>query len=118
MRPMEIEMSNVKNAPAGRYFREIGYSQSYPWLLVGISPSGKTATVARVRTASDPDWKPEIIPGGFVGHCVNQHDQTWLYAGVDAETVKIRLDKHGKWVRHGVRFVESDGPDYFYDYNF
>lgn len=111
-------MSNVKNAPAGVYFREIGYSQCYPWVLVKISASGKTAKIRSVRTKKDPEWNPEIIPGGFVGHCINQGQQTWLYDGLEDREVTIRLNKKGQWVRKGVRFIESEGPDYFYDYNF
>jgi len=111
-------MSNVKNAPEGTYFTEYGYSQCYPWVLVEMSKTGKTAVIRRVRTKRDPEWMPDITPGGFVGHCNNQHKQTWLYDGVEAQTVRIRRDKHGKWVNRGVRFAEADGPFYFYDYNF
>lgn len=110
--------ANVKNAPAGRYFREIGYSQCYPWVVIGVSPSGKTLTLQRVATKRDPEWKPEISVGGFCGHCHNQGSQTWLYDGLEAETTTIRLNKHGVWMHRGVRFIESDGPFYFYDYNF
>lgn len=110
-------MANVKNAPAGIYFREIGYSQQYPWVLVRLSPSGKTATVARVKAAPDPEWTPEFYAGGFAGHCANQNSQTWLYDGL-GEEIKIRRSKNGYWVRNNVCFIESDGPTYFYDYNF
>ena len=79
-------MANVKNAPAGRYFREIGYSQCYPWVVIRISESGKTLTLQSVATKSDPEWKPHIIPGGFCGHCDNQNDQTWLYDGLEQKT--------------------------------
>lgn len=112
-------MCNIKNAPAGRYFTEQGYSQYYPWVLEKVSPSGKTLTLRRVRTASDPDWKPHIIPGGFVGHCDNQRDQTWLYDGLGYITITIRKNKNGHWMHKGVLFHEEKaGPYYFYDYNF
>jgi hypothetical protein len=116
---MEIDMSNVKNAPTARYFTEFGYSQCYPWVLIDMSPSGKTATLARVATKSDPDWTPKMLVGGFCGHCINQSEQTWLYDGVESRTQKIRLNKYGEWKHKGVRFEEEKkGPYYFYDYNF
>lgn len=110
--------ANVKNAPAGQYFREIGYSQCYPWVLEKVSPSGKTLTLRSVRTKRDPEWTPHILPGGFCGHCDNQGSQTWLYDGLEEKTITIRKNNRGQWVTRGVRFVESDGPVYFYDYNF
>lgn len=108
---------NVKNAPEGRYFREIGYSQSYPW--VEVKRTAQTITLHKVMVEPDPEWKPNILPGGFCGHCDNQHEQTWLYGGVDAANVKtIRLTKGDRWTHRGVVFQETDGPYEFYDYNF
>ena len=112
-------MANVKNAPEGVYFREIGYSQCYPWVLIKTSPSGKTLTLQRVETKGDPEWKPQFYLGGFAGHCHNQHDQTWLYDGLEDRFTTIRKDKRGEWRHKGVRFIEEkSGPHYFYDYNF
>lgn len=117
--------TNIKNLPMGptnKYFTEIGYSQSYPWKE--IKRTAKTRTLARVLTERDPDWKPEIIPGGFVGHCTNQGEQTWLYAGVDMnDTVTIRKVKSRycgedeMWANRGVKFVEDRAVEFF-DYNF
>jgi len=109
--------TNIKNLPAGRYFTEIGYSQSYPWVVIDESASGKTVTVAKVEVAADPDWKPEFYTGGFAAHCANQSEQTWLYAGVNMSvTKKVRLTKKG-WTSKGTRFV-ADRAREFYDYNF
>lgn len=113
-------MSNVKNAPEGRYFTEHGYSQVYPWVVTKVSPSGKTITLAHVETKKDPEWKPNFISGGFCAHCDNQHEQTWLFDGISPMRTKtIRLNKKGQWVHKDVTFTESpNGPCYFYDYNF
>ena len=107
--------TNLKGLPDGVYFTERGYTQAYPW--VQIKRTAKTATIAKVLVAKDPDWKPEMIPGGFAAHCTNQGDQTWLYAGVDLNLTRIiRLTKSG-WMLHGTRYVEGAAIE-FYDYNF
>ena len=106
--------TNIKGLPEGKYWTEYGYSQSYPW--VEVKRTAKTVTLAPVKTERDPDWKPEIIPGGFAGHCTNQQEQTWLYDGVSEGRTVIRLTKNG-WKRKNTKFVQ-DVAKYFYDYNF
>lgn len=110
--------TNIKNLPEGRkYFTEIGYSQSYPW--VEVKRTAKTVTLARVLVEADPEWlaKKEFYPGGFCGHCPNQHEQTWLFGMVnDADTCVIRATKKG-WSHGGTRFVEDRATE-FYDFNF
>jgi len=109
--------TNIKGLPEGKYFSEIGYSQSYPW--VEISRTAKTVTLAKVEVKADPEWlaKRDFQPGGFAGHCSNQSEQTWLFDGInEARTLTIRATKLG-WSRKGVRFVEDRAVE-FYDYNF
>jgi len=107
--------TNIKNLPEGKYFTEIGWSQSYPW--VAIKRTDKTVTLAAVRVDKDPAFTPHIIPGGFAGHCDNQNEQTWLYKGIDQRNTKtIRLTKKG-WTHKGVRFWEDVARE-FYDWNF
>lgn len=108
--------TNIKNLPEGRvYFTEVGYSDNEPW--VEVSRTAKTVTVARVITKRDPDWKPNIIPGGFSGHCDNQSEQTWLFDKIEpAYTRTLRITKKG-WALKGVRFLEERAIK-FYDYNF
>ena len=108
--------TNIKNLPEGpTYFTEYGYSQSYPW--VEIRRTEKTVTLAKVNVVKDPDWKPEIHPGGFAGHCSNQQSQTWLFDGIDHENTRtIRLTKKG-WAFKGTTFREGVARE-FYDYNF
>lgn len=108
--------TNIKNLPEGHnYFTEWGYSQSYPW--VEIKRTAKTVTLAKVEVGPDPEWKPEIISGGFAGHCTNQHEQTWLFKKIEGRITKtIRLTKQG-WARKGVQFSEGVARE-FYDYNF
>ena len=110
--------TNIKNLPEGEYMTECGYSQLYPWKVIKRTP--KTATLCRVNTASDPEWKDNMIwhVGGFTGHCENQTEQTWLYDGVgEQETVVVRQGKGQRWAHKGRKFV-SDRATEFYDYNF
>lgn len=109
--------TNIKNLPEDfNYFTEWGYSQSYPW--VEIHRTAKTVTVALVQVQPDPEWKPEIIPGGFAGHCTNQHEQTWLFRKIEDRITKtLRQNKKGEWVLKGVKFSEGVARE-FYDYNF
>ena len=107
--------TNIKSLPEGTYFTEVGYSEYYPW--VEVKRTAKTVTLAKVMVARDPDWKPEITPGGFLGHCSNQSDQTWLFYKVNPDhTTTIRMTKRG-WARGGVRFVEGWAVE-FYEWNF
>ena len=109
--------TNIKNLPDGNYFTEHGYSQSYPW--AEVSRTAKTVTLAKVNVSPDPEWaaKKQFYPGGFCGHCPNQNEQTWLFAGIDTgHTMTIRLTKRG-WASKGVRFDEGKAIE-FYDYNF
>lgn len=107
--------TNIKNLPEGEYFTEIGYSQSYPWVVV--KRTAKTITLARVRVSKDPEWVPEMSVGGFCAHFHNQNEQTWLFDKIDAERkTTIRQTKKG-WSHQGVRFIEGCARE-FYDYNF
>lgn len=109
--------TNIKGLPEGKYFTEIGYSQSYPW--VEISRTAKTVTLAKVEVETDPEWiaNMESYPGGFCRHVANQGKQTWIFDRINHDyTVTIRATKRG-WSRKSVRFVEDRAVE-FYDYNF
>ena len=106
--------TNIKTLPTGEYFPRCGYTDRDVWAV--IKATAKTRTLAKVEVERDPDWKPEVIPGGFAGHCTNQHEQTWLFDHIDHEhTITIRDTKRG-WARKSERYIE--GARKFYDYNF
>ncbi len=113
--------TNIKGLPEGEYLTETMHSDTCPWVVV--SRTEKTITVAPVLTERDPEWTPNIIPGGFVGHCTNQDEQTWLYAGVDTGRLTLRLRKsryYGSdklWGSNGREFI-ANGARRKYDYNF
>lgn len=107
--------TNIKNLPDNQnYFTEIGWSQSYPW--AELKRTAKSVTLVKVNVSADPEWKPNILPGGFAGHCTNQSEQTWLYKDMGPSTKVIRMTKKG-WASQGVRFIEGCASE-FYDYNF
>lgn len=109
--------TNIKGLPEGRtYWTERGYSQLYPW--VEIRRTAKRVWLAKVEVKPDPDWKPEIIAGGFAGHCTNQAHQTWLFDKIDeTRTTMICLTSRG-WQRGPHADYLENRADYFYDYNF
>ena len=89
IRSYETFSTNVKNLPEGEYLTQTAYSDTTPWIVE--SRTATTMTLREVLTERDPEWAPNITPGGFVGHCTNQDEQTWLYAGLGQVTCTVRL---------------------------
>jgi hypothetical protein len=117
-----ITATNIKNLPAGDagervYFTEECYSDSHVW--VQVKRTAKTATLARVECLRDPAFKPEYIAGGYAGHCTNQREQTWIYAGDGSDSDYHRTVRHTKkgWAHKGTPYIENRAHE-FYDYNF
>lgn len=80
--------------------------------------SEKTVEIRPMLSTLNPNWKPEIIPGGFAGHCVNQNKQDYEYeSNPEARTIRARLTKRG-WKSELGFHKPSDRPRKFYDYNF
>lgn len=114
-----------------------GYSDVTPYEVVEVSKSGKTAKIREMKATLDPNWKPEMIPGGFSAHCVNNREQKWILESnpegairkISLRTVKLDprynhgADKATKWVPVGMKATIGDYPVIysamkFYDYNF
>ena len=94
-----------------------GWSDVEPFEIVRVI-SDKTIVIKKMIAETDENWKPEIIPGGFAGHCVNQNEQKWSYKSApDAIEIKARLGKKG-WKSAYGKHVLSTEPRKFYDYNF
>lgn len=97
-----------------------------------IKKTASTMILRRDMATLNPSFKPEIIPGGFAGHCTNQSDQTYAYEpDPQGHEIKITLrhwkDSEGNtrrvWKRAGVGIRESGGSvsvgrRKFHDYNF
>lgn len=54
------------------------WSDRYAATVIKVTKS--TVTVRRDKATLDPNFKPEWIPGGFAGHCINQDEQKYSYA--------------------------------------
>lgn len=66
-------MSDKHNFKAGdKVHYGIG-SDTYPATVV--ETTAQTVTVRRDKFHLDPEWEMDFIPGGFVGHVVNNHAQ-------------------------------------------
>lgn len=86
-----------------------------------IKRTRTTITVRHDDGELDGNWKPEIIQGGFVGHCVNNREQMDHYI--------IHENPNGyvetfRWSKKYNKFRNASGescyPEWamFYDYNF
>lgn len=101
----------------GQFANEQMYSDVKPWEIIAVSKSGKSMTVRSMNYEIDPTGPaPEIVPGGFAGHCVNQREVKYICTSdPDGFTRTIRLSSKG-WDKG--RFSVSDRPVRFYDFNF
>jgi len=104
-----------------QYANYLGHSDVTPFEVLETK-SDRKVIVRMMKTERDTSWKPEIVPGGFVGHCTNQHEQRWnIESDIHGPTFAISKRKNGRWYRvgetHG-QFAFADAPRKFYDYNF
>lgn len=78
-----------------------------------------SVTVQRDKATLNLDFKPEWIPGGFAGHCINQYEQTYSYErDPNGKTYDFRWsNKYGQYGQPG-NLTLSKGRHEFYDYNF
>lgn len=111
----------------GNYFRDnaqVGdgvtvhlWSDAHAYTIIRRSP--RSLTLRRDKATLAKGWKPEIIPGGFAGHCINQEDQEYTYEENENGEIAIAhwsQKKHGFYVQRS-KYV-SPGRHEFYDYNF
>lgn len=84
-----------------------------------IKVTAKSVTVRRDKATLDPNFKPEFIPGGFIAHCTNQDEQTYIYEPDENGEVKTFFwsDKYQQYGQPG-NLTLSKGRQEFYDYNF
>ncbi len=93
------------------------YSDSHAGTI--IDRTKNSITIQQDKATLKSDWKPEFIPGGFAGHCINQEDQEYVYERDD----NGRIYK-AYWSKVKGRFVAdkclsiSNGRQEYYDYNF
>lgn len=102
-----------------QYANQIGYSDVTPYEVVRVV-SEQTLEVREMSSQRDPNYKPEFIPGGFAGHCINQDDQQWIInSNPEGRVIRIRRTKRGTWQdKYGNKFAINSKPVRYYDYNF
>jgi hypothetical protein len=130
MKNLESIQFNEEEIKVGQRICRSSGSDSYVYEVTKLL-SATTFEMVKLIPISDPNWKPEIIPGGFVGHCVNQHEQKWTYKKgnvvhvVNRRTARCRGNTyHRIWFKGqsspnyvGARTLQLGG-EYFRDYNF
>jgi hypothetical protein len=93
------------------------YSDRTACTVARVSPSGKTLYL-QPDIATLDGWKPEIIPGGFSGHCVNNAEQTYAYTpNPTGSMIRASLRKDGRFRTTNNEPV-IPGRHQFHDYNF
>lgn len=85
-----------------------------------IKRTAKTITIQRDKAILDKNFKPEIIPCGFNGHCINQHEQTYTYErNPNGETYICRWSDKLNGFKNPLGYgTVTIGRHEFYDYNF
>ena len=104
---------------------ELGWSDRHPYEIIEVI-TPKKIMLRSMSAERDPDWKPDIIAGGFSGHCVNNGEQRWVVkSNPEGQTRCATKRKNGKWIWVGLPAVGSCAAGlrlgkavYFYDYNF
>jgi hypothetical protein len=99
------------------YCNHHGYTDVTPYEVVRVV-SDKTVDIRRMKSELNPEWKPNVLPGGFMGRCVNQVEQKWIITpDTSAPVIKARLNKEG-WKSAYGKHKMNVSPLRFYDYNF
>jgi hypothetical protein len=109
----------MKNTEIKKYANLYLFSEAYPYEVVEIKTPRKVM-IRKMNSVLDKNFKPEVIPGGFVGHCVNNDEQKWNYSSNEnAVSFSIRLNKKGEWKDvYGNKYGMDENPFRKYDYNF
>jgi hypothetical protein len=118
-----------RNIPAfhvGDLVTEYFYTDAHAGRVIDIRRNGKEIVVQEDKATKDPNWKPNIIEGGFAGHCTNGRELTYTYeadpnGSISAYT--LRTWRGVKvWTRKGNdpngRNQIGHGQHKYYDQNF
>lgn len=94
-----------------------GYSDIHPYEVV--ASTAKTISVRSMGYKLAEGQKPNIIPGGFAGHCTNQRELVYVFwTEPDMPVIKAYLRKDGHYHSAFGKHVLNDKPVAFYDYNY
>jgi|LSQX01.1.fsa_nt_gb hypothetical protein len=114
---MKLELGKVK---VGDGITGHMYSDAHAFTVIRVSPSGKTFWAQRDKAKLKKNWKPEIAPGGFVGHCTNQDSQDYDYEpDPNGSIIQCRWSQKKQCFQCLNRYRGISGGRWeFYDYNF
>lgn len=93
------------------------YSDRTACTVIRVSPSGKTLWMQEDIATLD-DWKPEIVPGGFAGHCVNNAEQRYAYQPNPQGVIHRASRRKDDRIRTTNGESVIPGRHHFHDYNF
>jgi len=112
------DKATINNIKPGDFVTVHLYSDAYAYTVVRITK--KFVEVRQAKQERDPSWKPEIVPGGFAGHCTNNYSQKWIVTeNPDAPIGKLSVGRDGTLRGLGSRRPNvTVGAHPFYDYNF
>lgn len=87
--------------------------------IIAVSKTGSKITLRALKATMDPAFKPDFVPGGFVGTVVNQHEQRYTYEqDTDGKITNAHLNKRGQYTIRGHESISLGAAHHFYDYNF
>ena len=113
------EYANINNVNVGDHVTVCLYTDAISYTVV--KKTNRTISVQKDHQEIDHEkWKPNIIPGGFAGYCVNNYEQTWkVKSNTNAPIDKFFAGKDGFFKSKGSRRKDIIlGAHPFYDYNF
>lgn len=102
-----------------KYANMHGYSDVEPYEVIRVV--SQQTVIVRAMETKQTKFPSKVVPGGFAGHTVdNREGQDYEYTSNSANPeIRIRWSKaNRRWQRGGQRFLMSDAPYKFYDYNF
>jgi hypothetical protein len=100
------------------------YSDRYAGTIIKVSENGKKVTLQFDKATLDPNFRPDMVAGGFSAHCRNNYEQSYSYErNPDGGKKEFSLRKSGRWIIRGAKDSNreislSAGRHAFYDYNF
>jgi hypothetical protein len=94
------------------------YSDCHAFTVVKLK--GKKMWLQKDKATLKEGHKPDITPGGFAGHCNNNHELQYDYEpDIDAYLEPCYLNKKGDWKpSHNKSASIIHGRHKFHDYNF
>lgn len=71
------EYATINNIKVGDHITMLVGTDAYSYTVLGFNK--RFVTIQKDYQEIDiKNWKPEIIPGGFCGHCTNNYSQKWI----------------------------------------